>query len=69
MLASEQRRTEARRGSVRDLYAALTELGERLYLEALCLCENEEEAAAWASANLVHALQQQNFLGRIARAS
>jgi len=73
MVTTEQRsretRRDGRRTSVRDLYAALSELGERLYMEALCLCENEEDAAAWASANLVYALQKQNFLGRIARAA
>ncbi len=61
------RRLEGLRRSTRELYTLLGQLGERLYLEACCLYDDEEEAARWASANLVHALEERRLLERIAR--
>ncbi len=62
------RRVEGLRRSTHELYTLLGELGQRLYLEACCLCDDEREAAAWASANLVRALEERRLLERIARA-
>lgn len=60
------------RGSVRTagarvLYEALAELGEQYYSEALCLCDSEREAAAWATATLVRSLEQKRLLQRLSR--
>jgi hypothetical protein len=67
-MPTSPRRVEVMRRSTRDLYTLLGQLGERLYLEAMCLCEDEKEAAAWASANLVRSLEEKRLLQRIAHA-
>ncbi len=54
------------RRSTHDLYLLLGALGERLFLEALALCDTEQEAAAWASANLVRSLEERRLLARVA---
>jgi hypothetical protein len=54
------------RRSSRELYGLLGALGERMYLEAMSLCDSEKEAAAWASANLVRSLEEHRLLGRVA---
>lgn len=53
--------------STHELYRTLAVLGDRLYLEALALCDDEQQAASWASALLVRSLEEQRLLGRIAR--
>ena len=60
------------RGSIRSagtrvLYETLAELGEQYYAEALCLCDSERDAAAWASASLVRSLEQKRLLRRLSR--
>jgi len=57
---------ELQRSTV-ELYNQLGALGERLYLEAMSLCDDEKEAAAWASANLVKSLEERRLLGRLAQ--
>jgi hypothetical protein len=69
-------RTQTRKGrqidelrrSTHELYSLLTHLGERFYLEAMALCDSEQEAAAWATANLVRSLEEQRLLSRIGQA-
>jgi hypothetical protein len=51
----------------REVYDLLGALGERLFLEAVSLCDNEKEAAAWASANLVRSLEERRLLARMAK--
>lgn len=63
--SSSARRVNGLRRSTRELYGVLAQLGERLYLEAMCLYDDEEEAAAWASANLIQSLEQRCLLQRI----
>ncbi len=60
------RHGSVRRAGARALYEAVGALGERMYTEALCLCDSEKEAAAWASANLVRSLEEKRLLARIA---
>jgi hypothetical protein len=54
------------RSSTRELYGLLGALGERMYLEAVPLCDSEKEAAAWASANLIRSLEERRLLARMA---
>jgi hypothetical protein len=61
------RKRDSVRRSTRELYGFLAELGERLYLEAMCLCDDEQEAAAWASAILVRSLEERKLLERVSR--
>lgn len=68
-MRSPQRSEGGRAGvrqSTRELYDLLGALGERMYLEAISLCDSEKEAAAWASANLVRSLEQRRLLTRLA---
>lgn len=58
-------KADVRRQTTQDLYGALGQLGERLYLEALCLCDDEKEAAAFASASLIRSLEERGLLGRL----
>lgn len=62
------RQAAALRRSTHELYSLLTNLGERFYLEAMALCDSEQEAAAWASANLVRSLEEKRLLVRIGQA-
>jgi hypothetical protein len=59
---------EALRQSTYELYGFLGALGERMFLEAMSLCDSEKEAAAWASANLVRSLEERRLLARVANA-
>ncbi len=54
------------RASSREVYTLLGALGERMFLEAFSLCDNEKEAAAWASANLIRSLEERRLLARMA---
>lgn len=65
MRSSRNGRSVRRAGS-RELYEAVGALGARLYAEAICLCDSEQEAAAWASANLVRSLEEHRLLTRLA---
>jgi hypothetical protein len=49
-----------------ELYGVLGALGERMFLEAMSLCDDEKEAAAWASANLIRSLEERRLLARLA---
>lgn len=49
-----------------ELYNLLGSLGERMFLEAMSLCDSETEAAAWASANLIRSLEERRLLARMA---
>ena len=68
MLVRKSRQIEQLRRSTHELYSLLTHLGERFYLEAMALCDDEQEAAAWASANLVRSLEEKHLLSRIGQA-
>ena len=68
MRSQTEKQDEQRlRSSSRELYGLLGALGERMYLEAMSLCDSEKEAAAWASANLVRSLEQHRLLARVAQ--
>lgn len=54
----------ATRPGARDIFGALATLGERIYSEALCLCDSEQEAAALASAHLVRSLEEDRRVTR-----
>jgi hypothetical protein len=58
--------TDDLRRATLELYGLLGALGERLFYEAFCLCDDEREAAAWASASLVRSLEERRLLERIA---
>ena len=49
-----------------ELLNLLGSLGERMFLEAMTLCDSENEAAAWASANLIRSLEERRLLARMA---
>lgn len=52
----------------REVFEAVAELGESFYDDAMQLCDDEREAAAWASATLVQTLLREKVLGRAAPA-
>jgi len=59
---------ESLRRNTYELYSLLGALGDRLYLESLALCDDEQQAAAWASAQLVCALERQRAARRASSA-
>ena len=65
---SMSRQAAALKRSTTELYNLLTNLGERFYLEGMALCDDEKEAVAWASANLVRSLEERQLLARIGQA-
>lgn len=62
-------RTRARSSAAREITEALSELGENFFDEALCFCDDEQEAAFLASASLVRALERESILLRPAPVS
>ena len=63
---TERRASSALQHSTHEVYRSLAALGDRLYLEALALCDDEQQAARWASALLVRSLEEQRLLRTLA---
>lgn len=59
-------RPSALQQSTHEVYRSLAVLGDRLYLETLALCDDEQQAARWASALLVRSLEEQRLLHALA---